>query len=204
MRMMTCFSEICIPYKMHKRNVFDPPPMLPVPKGPLPNGVELEEANPYLDTMHEPVDLKYGIAVHSSPGNSPQLGGRVYFPTGHLMRPKESFEGSYAQSRSIQARVGMQGGPFLPWQNPQYAQNVREIQEAAAINSDSFRRYDTTNGVRRDSVSSSAIHPQRQQQFIAPPLLLNKPQGLSNQPITPLIPPPAMPVNNGRFYYHRQ
>lgn len=144
------FSELSNTPRIYRRNAFDPPPLFPTTHDLSNQGVELKQANPYLDTMMTPVDIKYGIAAQISPLGAPIFGGSIYFPTGNILRPIDGLRGSYAQSRSIHTRVGMQGGPFLPYQNSNYAQNVREIEQASiAGNPANFQS--TSNNWQLDS-----------------------------------------------------
>jgi len=137
---------------------------LPAPHHKLPF---YDPNNPYLDAMTNAYWPNYGLGVAY---NSPtQVGGGLSWPTGNALMPQDHFNGTLGFSQPIQVRVGMQGGPFFPYQNPNYMKTVQNVNDANSLQQLSQMQSDASRlSAALPGQTPSGFIPVQQQAFSPP------------------------------------
>jgi len=124
--------------------------------------------NPYLDAMTNGYWPNFGLGYANQ--NPTQIGGGINWPTGNALMPSDHFNGTLGFARPEQLRIGMQGGPFFPYQNPQYIKTVKDVNDANMLNQITQTQADsrTLGSVSNAQGAPSGFIPVQQQMFAQP------------------------------------
>lgn len=118
-----------------------------------------------LEAMNKPINPNFGLGF--SYVQPTLIGGDLTFPSGNILRPEEHVGGNFGIARPVNVRYGMQGGPFYPWQDPNYAKNMATVMNEPNLLQNSFKK-DSASGGTFPRVTNDQPIPEKRPLVLPP------------------------------------